>query len=587
MSNWFSMIALIAALGAGPVHAQVINIPQSDLLPLGDPGMVSWIPSDAGISGPTTMKMIAEITGTAVANWLLLDTQGNGFPAPPTDGVTDDLIVFEASDVPGEVITVDVTPGSLIALFHDVYDETGGFLTGPDGILNDNPLPGTDDAYLSCDTSKNFTIEGRRQLVKYFPADPTKSYQFTSQWGTVTQLGTGYRVFLFLDDDHSPNYDYDDMIVGIVAPNCEEDADCLNTEACDGEESCVDGVCQPGTPINCDDGNFCNGTETCVEGSCVGGTPPSCDDNVACTDDSCSENECVHTPNAALCPGDGTFCNGVEACNPLTGCVSPGNPCDETQVCDESLDACRACANDDECDDGNPCTVGHACNEGMCIAAVPVDCSGSDTECADAACDPSGEPGNCDILAPLPNGTPCSDGLYCTNPDTCVAGVCAGPVRDCSSAGGPCHIISCNEELDQCQAIPRQEGASCDDGLFCTVAEQCNSGQCTGLARNCNAFTNQCNSGVCNEGQDRCEAEPVDDETVCNDGNDCTVGDACTSGVCGGVVQFGLEQWSHVADCLSGPATEAAENCGCQDLDEDGFVDLSDVALFQNSSTGP
>ena len=45
-----------------------------------------------------------------------------------------------------------------------------------------------------------------------------------------------------------------------------------------------------------------------------------------------------------------------------------------------------------------------------------------------------------------PNGTPCNDGLFCTNPDTCTGGVCGGPSRDCSAFN--------LSEIAQCNWIP-------------------------------------------------------------------------------------------------------------------------------------
>ncbi len=417
--------ALILSWSASRAPGAVINIPQSALLPLGDPGITPWVAGDAGIDGPTTVELIAEVTGTAVANSLLLDIQNNGFPTP-TGGVTDDVIVFGPDAVPGAMATVDIPSTCGIALFHDVYDETGAFLSGPDGILNENPVPGTSDAYLNSDTAKNYTGEGRRQLVKYYVVSPAHSYQFTSQWGTVTQLGSGYRAFLFLDDDHSPNYDYDDIIAGIVAPPCLGDAECGDNDACTGEETCVEGVCQARPHVLCDDGNFCNGAEVCAAGICGPGIPPTCDDSIPCTVDSCINNECVHAPNNQVCAEDGIFCNGTESCDGTVGCVSSGNPCEASAICDEEDDLCRVCENSEDCDDGNSCTTGHACVEGSCVAGTPVDCSGAESECVVAACDPAGAVGNCDTLTPMPDGTGCDDGDECTADDECHSGACHG-----------------------------------------------------------------------------------------------------------------------------------------------------------------
>jgi hypothetical protein len=47
---------------------------------------------------------------------------------------------------------------------------------------------------------------------------------------------------------------------------CLTDIDCDNGLSCDGEETCVDTVCQKGEPVVCeDDGLFCSGDEVCDE----------------------------------------------------------------------------------------------------------------------------------------------------------------------------------------------------------------------------------------------------------------------------------------------------------------------------------
>lgn len=48
----------------------------------------------------------------------------------------------------------------------------------------------------------------------------------------------------------------------------------------------------------CDDGEFCNGSETCVNGSCRSGVPVDCDDADVCTDDTCDPAMgCVNARN--------------------------------------------------------------------------------------------------------------------------------------------------------------------------------------------------------------------------------------------------------------------------------------------------
>jgi len=131
---------------------------------------------------------------------------------------------------------------------------------------------------------------------------------------------------------------------------------------------------------DCDDGDYCNGVETCSAGACVPGTPPDCDDDIACTIDSCNEDDdvCVNTPDDSYCD-DGDWCNGPEVCTPGVGC-EPGTPpdCDDgdpctIDTCDEDADECVNTPI--VCNDGNPCTT-DVCVDGECVYTAIPGCGG-------------------------------------------------------------------------------------------------------------------------------------------------------------------------------------------------------------------
>jgi len=196
----------------------------------------------------------------------------------------------------------------------------------------------------------------------------------------------------------------------------------------------------------------------------------------------------------------------------------------------EPSQAIKCCEYDSDCDDGINCTddvcVNHVCQNNPDDGLCP-----ADTVCADYYCDAELD---CQVDY-RPNGYPCDDGLYCTVSDQCVGGVCtAGPARDCSAAGNQCNNGVCNESADTCEAQPKPNGTTCDDTLYCTVNDQCTGGVCGGSARDCSAYTNQCNNGVCNESADTCEAQPKPNGTTCDDDDVCTDPDACENGVCEG-----------------------------------------------------
>src|SRR5262249_40540111 len=94
---------------------------------------------------------------------------------------------------------------------------------------------------------------------------------------------------------------------------------------CSGPRTCTaGGVCQVGTPANCNDNNACT-VDTCSAGAChnaaIAGCCTSvadCNDNNACTTDACVGGTCQHT--AVVCPPDGA-CT-TETCDPAAGCQS-------------------------------------------------------------------------------------------------------------------------------------------------------------------------------------------------------------------------------------------------------------------------
>ncbi|HUU85596.1 MAG TPA: S8 family serine peptidase, partial [Phycisphaerae bacterium] len=126
--------------------------------------------------------------------------------------------------------------------------------------------------------------------------------------------------------------------------DCLGDGDCTDALFCNGVETCdlPSGTCQPGSDPcaglicdeeedrcvdclsdgDCADGLFCNGIETCdTNGVCQPGTAVDCNDGVGCTDDSCNEgaDSCDNIPNDSLCD-NGLYCDGAETCDALLDC---------------------------------------------------------------------------------------------------------------------------------------------------------------------------------------------------------------------------------------------------------------------------
>jgi|GEM_PF-3379726 len=116
----------------------------------------------------------------------------------------------------------------------------------------------------------------------------------------------------------------------------------------------------------CDDGLFCNGTESCVNGVCQPGESP-CDDEIPCTIDSCDEgtDTCDHvclTP-AITCPTELTFeCDAIgpfgdpvidDDCsvNPTFTCTEMSQPgkLPQEEMITRTCTVTNDCGNSDSC----------------------------------------------------------------------------------------------------------------------------------------------------------------------------------------------------------------------------------------------
>ncbi len=350
------------------------------------------------------------------------------------------------------------------------------------------------------------------------------------------------------------------------------------------DKQCYENVCDPATgecasaPHNqgqpCDDGDLCTAGEQCVDGVCVGGVSVNCADDNLCTDDLCEPAfGCIHIPNAGACSDDdactsGDACAGgdcvaggavicddenpctVESCDPGSGCTyataqgdcDDGNACtsgdhclggwcvpdevvgcdDQNPCTDDSCDPTAGCvnsANDAWCSDGSACTAGDQCVAGSCIAGEPLDCD-DENVCTDDACD--------QILGcvHVANQADCDDGNECTQGDQCANGWCTPSGLAQCDDNNACTDDSCHP-VDGC--VFQLNTKPCDDGDVCTLNDACSLGSCKpGVSLFCNDF-NPCTEDSCDPGVG-CEFTPFPGE--CTDGNECTAGDHCSGGIC-------------------------------------------------------
>lgn len=366
---------------------------------------------------------------------------------------------------------------------------------------------------------------------------------------------------------------------GTCVPACDDNGDCNDFASCTIDTcNLAAGHCEF-TPDDelCSDGRFCTGTEECEpfhedaepETGCIPAqrVPVCPDDGKTCTQELCDveQDRCVTAPLNERCD-DQDPCTGVEVCDPETGAADTGctNPPDtncsdlNTQcrvgACNSESGLCEQIArpngtpcNDDlfcnigevcqggdcrigearNCSDGNLCTT-DSCDEGtdLCVN-TPVGCSELNTQCTDGICNP--ETGNCQAQNKL-NGTDCNDGRYCTTPDDCQNGICqSGLDRGCADAIA-CTIDTCSNELNHCIHTP--DNSRCADEDLCSV-DVCDleAGNCTNNPREC--LTDEtCKVGICLPETGECGVVNVPDNTLCNDGIDCTINDRCQTGTC-------------------------------------------------------
>ena len=305
-------------------------------------------------------------------------------------------------------------------------------------------------------------------------------------------------------------------------------SDCVTADDCPpSDTSCQGPVCENGrcamaqlpAGSNCTNNRFCVGNETCnANGVCQGGTPRDCDNGIACTVDSCDEsaNACVHAADDNAC-ATGNPCR-IGRCDPdavgsdQNGCVFE-NRTGGSVSC--GTGACRRIVQ--ECVNGEPL----ACVEGT---PSPEICNGIDDDCNgitdDGAACPVDPPASCGRNGVCAGGS-CQ--LYGTN-TVCRSKTCTGfstlqQQAACNGNGAcppsqthDCAPYRCNTAVAACMG-------SCGGEPDCISTHFCELGQCrpkkpTGqqCVRSAECVTGFCAGGVC------CDSPCTGPGQTCPDG---------------------------------------------------------------------
>jgi hypothetical protein len=341
--------------------------------------------------------------------------------------------------------------------------------------------------------------------------------------------------------------------------NAPDGTGCGDDNACTTGDTCQAGVCRPGAPVTCPSPEVCQQSVSCnpQSGACDTTNKPDgtlCGANTACAHDICQSGQCVRDvpkPAGTAC-NDATSCTQSDACDGAGSCIGgnpvtcpPGDTCHGTATCDAATGLCGP----------NPILPGNCFIGGACRQAGDLD---PDNPCR--VCDPSL---NQTAFSARPNETACDDGDRCTQGDTCQNGVCtAGTSAVCTPLDG-CHVAGvCDPATGLCSNPDARDGAICNDGNPNTVGDHCQGGVCHGTKRFCPPSdpgcdagyecVNQtcfqvvafpciaCDNGVCNTCDNSlvgasggnnylCVFYNQGHSTFCDDNSDCPIGSACNT----------------------------------------------------------
>ena len=279
-----------------------------------------------------------------------------------------------------------------------------------------------------------------------------------------------------------------------------------------------------------------------------------------CLQGSCVAGSCTFALALGPCD-DGNACSTGDACK--NGVCAPvaalncddGNPCSQ-DACDLATGCTHTDANGAVCDDGQKCSTDDVCKGGKCLGSK-AQCA-DDNACTDDTClDNSG-------CVHLPSSATCNDGNVCTSGDTCSAGKCTpGAITDCDDKDA-CTVDSC-ELTAGCVHV--QSTGPCSDANACTTGDTCAIGLCVGATVDCDD-KNPCTDDSCDVASGCAHAANT---VACSDGNACTAGDACKNGVCAPVAALSCDDGNpcsqDACDLATGCTHTDADGASCSDND--------------------
>jgi hypothetical protein len=191
--------------------------------------------------------------------------------------------------------------------------------------------------------------------------------------------------------------------------------------------------------------------------------------------------------------------------------------------------------------------------------------------------------GHC-VIEPMAEGTACDDGTFCTQADACHDGVCTGTPNDCGMSAPECHAVDCNEKLRACAVVPGNDGAPCSSGADKCLASTCQMGKCTGTQPKVCPPSDACHAGQCVPATGECM------QVAANDGQSCTnpqkpcTATTCAQGLCDGTMP---KDCSAAADtCNDGTCEAATGKCVKTPANEGAACDFDVCFTAQKCAQG-
>ena len=184
------------------------------------------------------------------------------------------------------------------------------------------------------------------------------------------------------------------------------------------------------------------------------------------------------------------------------------------------------------------------------------------------------------VLEGIAEGGSCDPGDPCVVGASCHEGECRGSARVCDD-GNECTSDVCDQENGGCVYVAREAGTSCDDGDPCSVADACTETTCVGVAKVCESPDDPCLAATCDPSDGACVTtilvgEPCDDEAAC------TLEDVCDAeGACAGIARVCDDENDCTADACDPQTGGCVFTPGVDGICDDGndcTIDTCDPA---------